>query len=320
MNILVTGGYGFIGHNVVKRLRDLGHVVSIIDSETNYGVIPQIELNDLINLRQAKIGDAYRYYTDICDVKAVEKAFNIEQPEIVIHLASFPRQKVVANDPVDGSNVMTGGLLNLLQLSDRYEVRKFVYISSSMVYGDFKDNTTEDAPCNPHGVYGILKYTGELLVRDYSVRTPMTHTIIRPSAVYGELDVMDRVVAQFLLHAMRNEELNVNGATEALDFTYVDDIADGIVGAALSDNTDNKTYNITRGKRRTLLDAANLAIKIAGGGSINLQDKSFDFPSRGMLNIDKARNDFGYDPKTDIEVGFQRYYDWLKNENTISRS
>ena len=55
MNILVTGGYGFIGHNVVKRLRDLGHVVSIIDSETNYGVIPQIELNDLINLRQAKI-------------------------------------------------------------------------------------------------------------------------------------------------------------------------------------------------------------------------------------------------------------------------
>ena len=96
-------------------------------------------------------------------------------------------------------------------------------------------------------------------------------------------------------------------------FTYVEDAADGIVAAALSDNTDNKTYNITKSHSRTLLDAANLAVKYAGKGTINVRDKDADFPSRGALNIDAARRDFGYDPKVDVEEGFQKYYEWLSN-------
>jgi nucleoside-diphosphate-sugar epimerase len=107
--------------------------------------------------------------------------------------------------------------------------------------------------------------------------------------------------------------LKVNGATETLDFTYVDDAADGIVAAALSDNTDNKTYNITKSHSRSLLDAANLAVSIAGKGSIDVRDKDIDFPSRGALNIDAARKDFGYDPKVDVEEGFKKYYEWLSN-------
>jgi nucleoside-diphosphate-sugar epimerase len=314
MNILVTGGLGLIGHNVVKRLQDQGHLVSIMDTKTNYGIIPQDEIDYLMAERRKKIAvDSYIYDRDICDAKVVDHVFNIEQPEIVIHMASFPRQKVVNANPAWGSRVMSEGLLNLLEASNKYEVRKFIYISSSMVYGNFTDDVTEDYDCKPQGQYGILKFAGEWLVKDYTRRTNLVHTIIRPSAVYGELDVEDRVIAKFMLTAMRGGTLNVNGANETLDFTYVQDAADGIVGAALSDNTENKTYNITKSHSRTLLDAANLAVKCAGKGTINVRDKDADFPSRGALNIDAARRDFGYDPKVDVEEGFERYYEWLSN-------
>jgi nucleoside-diphosphate-sugar epimerase len=310
-NILVTGGLGLIGHNVVKRLQDQGHIVSIMDTQTNYGIIPQDEIEYLMNERKKKIKLEGYYTYDISDAKSVQHVFNIEQPEIVIHMASFPRQKVVNANPAWGSRVMSEGLLNLLEASKNYDVRKFVYISSSMVYGDFTDDVTEDAVCKPQGQYGIMKLAGEWLVRDYCRLAGLVGTIIRPSAVYGPLDVEDRVIAKFMLTAMRGGTLNVNGAGETLDFTYVEDAADGIVGAALSDNTENKTYNITKSHSRTLLDAANLAVKLAGKGTINVRDKDADFPSRGALNIDAARRDFGYDPKVDVEEGFQKYYEWL---------
>jgi nucleoside-diphosphate-sugar epimerase len=116
-----------------------------------------------------------------------------------------------------------------------------------------------------------------------------------------------------MLTAMRGGVLKVNGATETLDFTYVEDAAEGIVRASLSENTNNKTYNITKSHSRSLLYAAELAVKIAGKGTIEVQDKDVDFPSRGALNIDSARKDFDYDPKVDVEEGFQLYYDWLNN-------
>lgn len=323
MNILVTGGLGLIGHHVVDRLEKLGHLVSVVDNKTNYGIIPQDEMDYLMGERLKVIyrRGIYIYTDDITDAKKINHIFNVEQPEIVIHLASFPRQKVVNANPAWGSRVMSEGLLNLLEASKNYDVRKFVYISSSMVYGDFNDQVTEDAVCRPQGQYGIMKLAGEWLVKDYSRRDNLVHTIIRPSAVYGPLDVEDRVIAKFMLTAMRDGTLNVNGANETLDFTYVEDAADGIVAAALSDNTENKTYNITKSHSRTLLEAAELAVKIAGRGKINVRDKDVDFPSRGALNIDAARKDFGYDPKVDVEEGFQKYYEWLsasdfwKNKN-----
>jgi len=318
MNILVTGGLGLIGHNVVTRLQNLGHDVSIVDNKTNYGIIPQDEIDYLMAEREKKIVNekfidtlSFIYNKDISNAEAMDRIFDIEQPEIVIHMASFPRQKVVNNNPAMGSRVMSEGLLNLLEASTKYEVRKFVYISSSMVYGNFTDDVTEDAVCKPQGQYGIMKLAGEWLVKDYTRRDNMVHTIIRPSAVYGPLDVEDRVIAKFMLAAMRGGVLKVNGANETLDFTYVDDAADGIVAAALSDNTDNKTYNITKSHSRSLLDAANLSVKLAGKGSIDVRDKDIDFPTRGALNIDAARRDFGYDPKVDVEEGFQKYYEWL---------
>jgi nucleoside-diphosphate-sugar epimerase len=158
-----------------------------------------------------------------------------------------------------------------------------------------------------------MKLAGEWLVKDYARRTGMEYAIIRPSAVYGPLDVEDRVVAKFMLTAMRGGTLKVNGAGETLDFTYVDDAAAGIVAAATRIMAKNNTYNITKSHSVTLQQAAEMVVGIVGKGTIEVRDKDADFPSRGALNIDRARTILGYDPKVDVEEGFQKYYEWLSN-------
>jgi nucleoside-diphosphate-sugar epimerase len=147
----------------------------------------------------------------------------------------------------------------------------------------------------------------------------MAHTIVRPSAVYGPLDVEDRVISKFLLSAMRNGVLNVNGGDECLDFTYVDDAARGIADVAVSDNTCNTTYNITRGHAQSLLQAAELCVAIAGRGKVQINMPDDNFPTRGQLNIQRAQLDFEYRPQVDIEQGFRLYYDWLI-DNPIYRT
>ena len=313
--ILVTGGLGFIGHNVVRRLLDHGYEVAVTDTQTNYGIVPQDELDYLLSERLTIIGKVALkcHRIDISDREGIDWIIRIYQPDTVIHLASFPRQKVVNTNPQLGSRYMSEGLLNLLEASVRNSVCRFLYVSSSMVYGDFTDDVTEDAVCRPQGQYGIMKLAGEWLVRDYTRQHGIAHTIIRPSAVYGPRDVEDRVVSRFMLAAMRGQTLRINGANESLDFSYVDDVADGIVAATLKSQANNKTYNITRGRSCTLLDAANLAVQISGRGRVEILDRDPNFPSRGALNITAARRDLGFDPRVDIEEGFQRYHEWLAN-------
>lgn len=312
MKILVTGGLGLIGHNLVKKLEDRDHEIIITDTRTNYGIIPESEIDYLITERLKSVKTEKIHRIDISEAGSTEWLFRHYRPEVVIHLASFPRQKVVNANPALGARVMGEGLLNLLEASIKYDCNRFLYTSSSMVYGDFKDFVTEDAVCRPQGQYGIMKLAGEWLIKDYQ-RRGIDHTIFRPSAVYGPLDVEDRVISKFLLTAMRGGVLKVNGVNETLDFTYVDDAAEGIVQALLSENTKNKTYNITKSHSKTLLAAAELAVKLVGKGSIEVRDKDADFPSRGALDITAARRDFEFDPKVDIEEGFEIYYEWIKN-------
>ena len=325
MKVLITGGLGFIGHNVVRDLEKMGHECIIVDSKTNYGFIPTIEIAFLMKERIERIGSKI-YYLDIRDTLHIMKLFEDFKPDCVIHLASFPRQKVVLKNPIVGSDVMMNGLITLLEASTRVNLKKFVYISSSMVYGNFKNNVKESALCKPIGQYGILKYAGEKMVEDYTRQGHFDHVIIRPSAVYGEHDVNDRVVSKFIIEAMRGETLQLNGPKEILDFTHVSDTAKGIALATTSENAQNKTYNITRSSRKTctIEKAAQLAIKTIGDGAyITNQNANFyqynkpdaNFPSRGRLNISKAKKDFNYDPKIDIEDGFERYYDWLRESD-----
>ena len=317
MKYLVTGGAGFIGHNVVRILESQGNECIVIDTCTDYGFIPKEELNYLIDNRLKRINAQVRKI-DIREGVFVDTIFKTYKPDVVIHMASFPRQKVVEQNPLLASDVMSNGLINLLEKSKQHKVKKFVYISSSMVYGDFTADVLEAHVCRPQGQYGIMKLMGEKLVEDYHRLGAFDYTIIRPSAVYGEWDVEDRVVSKFMTKAMRGETLKVKGADEVLDFTYVEDTAMGIVLAATKDVANGKIYNITRSddKQYTLKDAAELAIRIAGKGSLEIADRDLSFPRRGRLSIMRAQRDLGYDPQVNVEQGFQRYYDWL-NQNSI---
>lgn len=314
MKALVTGGLGFIGHHVVAMLEAVGYEVAIIDNQTTYGIVPVEELATLMLERMSQ------FRTRDITIADISQPFDdsiFAGVDVVIHLASFPRQKVVNSNPQAGSRAMSEGLLNLLELSAKHSVKKFVYVSSSMVYGNFDktyfDGINEGDDCRPLGQYGIMKLAGEWLVQDYTRRTGMSHVILRPSAVYGPRDVEDRVVSRFLITAMQGGEIQVNGGEETLDFTYVTDCAAGIVVAAVKPATDNRTYNLSKSHARTLLEAAELAVKIAGAGTIRVNEADGAYPSRGQLNTLNARQDFGFKPEVDIEQGFKEYYEWLKN-------
>jgi nucleoside-diphosphate-sugar epimerase len=314
MRIFITGAAGFIGHNVVRFFEQQGIECFGIDNRTTYGFIPQAELDYLLKERLKRIRSV-PLVADIRNTDDIKSRIGIFNCDTIVHLASFPRQKVVSQSPVIASEVMATGLINLLEAARLHKIRRFVYISSSMVYGDFETDVTEDAICNPIGQYGIMKYMGEKLVEDYARQYGFEYVIIRPSAVYGELDVEDRVVSKFMLGAMRGDTLKVKGANEVLDFTYVQDAAKGIVQATISKNSANKIYNITRSsqKQYTLKDAAELAISIAGKGAIQVEDRDLAFPKRGRLNIDRAVKDFGYSPSVNVEEGFVKYYNWFQS-------
>lgn len=321
MKYIVTGGGGFIGHNVVRFLESTGHKCVVIDNFTDYGFIPKDELHYLISSRYKRIQSKI-YNVDILEFEKLSNLFRENRDaDAVIHLASFPRQKIVSQNPIVAANVMGTGLVNLINITKQCNIPKFVYISSSMVYGDFDNDVTEQSQCKPIGQYGIMKYMGEWLVQDATRQGFFNHVIIRPSAVYGEYDVEDRVVSKFMLGAMRGETLKVKGANEVLDFTYVEDTAMGITLAATKDVANNKIYNITRAdtKLYTLLDAAELAISIAGKGNIEVLDKDKEFPSRGRLSINRAITDLGYRPQVNVEQGFKKYHDWFLNSNFWSK-
>jgi nucleoside-diphosphate-sugar epimerase len=129
------------------------------------------------------------------------------------------------------------------------------------------------------------------------------------------------VVSKFVTKAMRGETLKVNGPDEVLDFTYVEDTAQGIVLAATLDKANSNIYNITRSEDRqwNLKDAAELAIKIVGQGSLEIADRDLSFPKRGRLSIMKAQRDLGYSPQVNVEQGFQRYYDWYSQNPILWR-
>lgn len=308
MKVLVTGGCGFIGHRLVKLLERGCKEVLVVDNHTTYGSVSQRELTNLVDER-SKDFTSKVVNIDICNFAALYKAFDEFDPDVVIHLASFPRQKSVSVNPQEGAKTMMEGLINVLELSKN---RHFTYISSSMVYGDMSRPAVETDECNPKGLYALMKYTGEKMVEDYARRFGMTYNIVRPSAVYGPLDVGDRVVAKFMLNAMTDKPLKVNGAFEKLDFTYVDDTAMGIYLVATV-GEPGEIYNITRGVGRTLYEAANLIRGIVGKGVVVTQDKDSQFPSRDALCIDKARRDLLFNPTHDLEYGLFKYYTWFRD-------
>lgn len=312
--LLITGGLGFIGHNLISQLIDLPNcdVVSV-DNKTNYGILNQTELDYVLKLRTNKIKHIKNYNTDIRNNQGLDKIFANELPNTVVHLASLPRQKVVNTFPQLGSEVMIGGLINLLELSVKYNVKKFVYISSSMVYGNFNQTILENNSCQPIGQYAIFKLTGEQLVKYYSSKYNFDYVIVRPSAVYGPIDVEDRVISKFFYAAKRGQDLFVNGQDEKCDFTFIEDTTDGIIRAILNPLAVNNTFNISKSTAIPIIEAAEKIVKLVGRGKIKVRNKDPQHPSRVNLDISKASKILNFSPKFDLDNGLGIYYQWIES-------
>ena len=313
--ILLTGGMGFIGHTIVRKLEDTEHTPVIVDNSSDYdGAIDRIELDELMSLRYNLFKtNVKRYKQDIVHDIQLDNIIEDEQPDTIIHLAAFPRAKVVISNPQLGCDVILKGLLNLLESAKRHNVKRFVFISSSMIYGDFdQDCNPETASKNPIEPYGIMKLCAENLVRNYNRLYGLEYSIVRPSAVYGPYDVVDRVLSKFIVKAKANETMSINGEGLALDFSYVDDVADGMILCATHPKAANETFNITRGISRTLVDAGNIIIKETNSKSeLIVSENDGKYPKRGTLDISKAKDLLGFNPTVNIEEGLKQYINLL---------
>ena len=314
MKILVTGGKGFIGSKIVEMLSNDGHTVTVVDNHDTYGIMTKQELDKLYEWRTRnwKSENVSMIPGDILDRLVCLKAFS-HNPEIVIHLATYPRAKIVDEDPILGIPKVINTTTNLLWHSSKWNIKKFVYISSSMVYGDFVDGTKEDANTKPKNIYGEAKLTGERMVKLFAKRDGLNYNIIRPSGVYGPGDMPDRVVSKFFEKAMSNKTITLHNGENKVDFTYRQDAARGIILAALS-SVANVSFNITAGNAISLRTLAEKIIDITGSDS-DIEDIGNHklYPMRGTLDISRAKDLLEYEPQFTLDQGLKSYYDWLQN-------
>jgi nucleoside-diphosphate-sugar epimerase len=183
-----------------------------------------------------------------------------------------------------------------------------------MVYGNFDgDAVTEDRHCEPIGIYGALKYGGEKLVIAYNQVFGLSYTIVRPSALYGERCVSRRVGQAFIENALRGLPLSVNGdGSDALDFTYVQDLVQGLVLCMAKQGARNQTFNLTYGNARSLKQMIDIVQKNFPGIEVKFQPRDALMPERGTLSIEKAKRLLGYKPDCPLEEGFVKYIQWYK--------
>ena len=197
----------------------------------------------------------------------------------------------------------------------RVKKKHVIYLSSSMVYGDFDGkDVNEETNCKPIGIYGTLKLSGELIVKAYSNVFDLPYTIIRPSALYGERCVSRRVGQIFIENAIQNLDININGSgDEKLDFTYIDDLVQGIYKSCINENSKNETFNITYGNSRKLSELADLVKSEFPNVKINYVGRDKFMPERGTLNINKAKKLIDYSPQYKLDDGYIKYIQWYKN-------
>ena len=221
--IVIIGGAGFIGHNLGLHLKSMGAEVSIIDGlevnnlaslDKNKNLLPYPQLakkiiNERLNLlKKAKvpliIQDARKYHE-------LSKLLNELKPKIIIHLAAVSHANRSNKDPHSTFDHSLRTLENALDNAKK-GIEHFIFLSSSMVYGNFKsDGVDEKSNCDPLGIYGALKFAGEKIILSYNQVFKLPYTIIRPSALYGERCISRRVGQVFIENAIEGKEITMTG-------------------------------------------------------------------------------------------------------------
>ena len=325
--VAIVGGAGFMGHNLALYLQSQNYEVTIIDSlsvnnllnvinvnydDTDKNLLDNLILNQRLNLiKKNKIKFIIQ---DARDYHLLSRNLDSVKPHIIVHLAAVSHSSQSNKDPFNTFDHSFRTLENSLD-NAKNKIEHFIYVSSSMVYGNFKTSVvTEDYHCEPMGIYGALKYSGEKLVIAYNQVFDLPYTIIRPSALYGERCISRRVGQIFLEKAFLNRPLEVvDGGSDMLDFTYVDDLLEGFKNIIENKNSLNQIFNITYGNAKKIISLVDILREYFPELKLKNMERDRLSPKRGTLSIEKAQSLLGYKPKWDIEKGYRKYYEWYKN-------
>ena len=327
--VLIIGGSGFIGHNLGIRLSKK-YKVYVADSFT---------INNLKSFNSNKNSLENRFYIKILkerinllkknriniikidarNYKKMSKLVDKVNPNYIYHLAAVAHANVSNKNPFSTFDNSLRTLENSLDATRSLKnLKRFFYLSSSMLYGQFKNSSVnEETICEPLGIYGALKFAGEKMVIGYNQVFNLPYTIIRPSALYGERCVSRRVIQIFIESALKKEPIQISGdGKEKLDFTYIEDLINGMVSMMTKNKAKNQIFNLTFGNSRSLIELISILKKYFPNLKIKKIPRDKLMPIRGTLSMNKAKKVLNFKSKFNLEKGIYKMMKWyLKKDN-----
>jgi len=327
MKILVTGSSGFIGHALCKKLLKHGFEVVGVDNMNDYYDVglKKSRLKDLLHLDGARFK---AIENDIEDKSFVKKLFKEQNFDRVIHLAAQAgvRYSIENPDAYIASNI--NGFLNILQESKNHEVEHFIYASSSSVYGMNvrQPFSTTDRTDFPVSLYAATKKSNELMAYSYSHLYDLPTTGLRFFTVYGPWGRPDMAYFKFTKSILEGNKINVyNNGNLRRDFTYIDDIVNGVFGL-LDEIPDNKRskitssapkyalYNIGNNNSVNLIDFISSIEKACGKkANVNFLPMQPGDVYETYADIDDLNAAIGFSPETLLDEGMGKFVEWYKN-------
>lgn len=310
MKTLVTGGAGFIGSHLVDKLLAAGHQVAVVDNLST-GKYDNIVHNE------SKSNFVF-YKKDITE--DLSEVFVVERPEVVFHLAALPRVQRSIDEPRETHHVNINGTFNMLQLARHFKVKRFVFASSSSVYGDQDELPLhEGMKVNPMSPYALQKYVGEHYCRQFNMIYGLKTVALRFFNVYGSrLDPEGGyacLVPKFIRLFKNGEQPTINGTGEQTrDFTFIDDVIEAIKKAGLSKEEEmvGEVINIGAHRNMSVNEITNAIKKLVKSDLNPIYGPAVIEPKDTYANINKAKKLLDWEPKIGVDEGLRRTYEWLK--------
>ncbi|MBU0757588.1 MAG: SDR family NAD(P)-dependent oxidoreductase [Nanoarchaeota archaeon] len=314
--ILVTGAAGFIGSSTCEKLIKKKYIVVGVDNLNDY-YSPKVKLR---NVNEIKKDPKFRLYqTDIRDFNGIEKIFAQNKIDKVIHLAARAGVRPSLEQPRLYFDVNVNGTLILLELAKEFKVKNFVFASSSSVYGENKKVpfSEEDLTEDQISPYASSKKSGELICRTYSHLFNMNVSCLRFFTVYGPRGRPDMAPFIFTDLISKGRTIDMYGdGTSKRDYTYIDDITDGIIGA-LEKDFRFEIFNLGNSDPIPLKNFISIIEKNLGKkAKIKKKPMQQGDVLITYADIAKAKKMLGYNPKTDIEQGMKKFIEWYKKNNS----
>ncbi|MFO7659980.1 MAG: GDP-mannose 4,6-dehydratase [Candidatus Cloacimonadaceae bacterium] len=318
MNILVTGGAGFIGSHLCERLLSLGHKVVCLDNFNPF-YDPEIKwrnLSEIISHPAFKLIEG-----DIRNLSEIVKCFAGNDIELVIHLAAMAGVRPSMEDPELYADVNIIGLLKLLQLCQVHPIRKFIFASSSSVYGDKKSGAFKEADLDaePISPYAATKKEGEAICFLWQRVLKIPFVILRFFTCYGPRQRPDLAIHKFTRLLYNNKSIPVYGdGTTSRDYTYIDDTIDGIIKAIDYQGEAHSFEIFNLGESQTIMLKEMIAELEKASGRTAIIDPQPLQPGDVLYtcaDITKSRNLLGYNPHFSFQEGIRRFIDWFNSNN-----